>query len=482
MSVKFFIEKLEQLTGKKVILEAKTKWAPIVLAYVTKNPGQTNKEILSGLGIPVLDSQKTNAGYSFSSAQGSALVNLRKLTVKGILSREKKGREFVYTLASTSSKPSVEVKVEPKKTKSNFTFEKALDLINQKWPYRSREGNKFEGQKGYSYLDFETGDRGPRTDHGGGEDGDGWMSDEQVRRIAKPYGDKWSPRLKQLEKDLAKEGLIVQGYVDYGEKGHVTLQLQIKTPLKESSLFEQALSGKLLYHSTDDTNAINILKSGEIKTYENILKATNQDPSEWYDDPNYGKFVYVSDFPHDENNYYGLSDLGATFVIDSNRIKHKMTQADRSYEGGTISVEGNIPLSAVVKVLIYKPNKTLIKLLQNKGIKYSIEALSSSLKETDSKYDNMRYYPDSHLHPLVQQSLKYQYERLKQLFPGLDNFNVKQDDDQVIRMHYTYKGKPYKTKVDLNGDTGERAFNAIKRNIAPKPKTGRFINTSNFRF
>ena len=148
----------------------------------------------------------------------------------------------------------------------------------------------------------------------------------------------------------------------------------IATTIREY-LNENTFNGKLLYHSTDNTNAIKILKSGEIKTYENILKSTNQDPSEWYDDPNYGKFVYVSDFPHDENNYYGLSDLDVTFVIDSNRIKHKMTQADRSYEGGTISVEGNIPLSAVVKVLVYKPNENLIKLLQNKQIEYSIEAL-----------------------------------------------------------------------------------------------------------
>lgn len=149
----------------------------------------------------------------------------------------------------------------------------------------------------------------------------------------------------------------------------------IATTIREY-LNENTFNGKLLYHSTDDTNAINILKSDEIKTYEDILKATNQDPSEWYDDPNYGKFVYVSDFPHDENNYYGLSDLDVTFVIDSSRIKHKMIQADRSYEGGTISVEGNIPLSAVVKVLIYKPNENLIRLLQNKQIDYSIEALS----------------------------------------------------------------------------------------------------------
>ena len=148
----------------------------------------------------------------------------------------------------------------------------------------------------------------------------------------------------------------------------------IATTIREY-LNENTFNGKLLYHSTDDTNAINILKSGEIKTYENILKATNQDPSDWYDDPNYGKFVYVSDFPHDESNYYGLSDLDVTFVIDSNRIKHKMTQADRSYEGGTISVQGNIPLSAVIKVLVYKPNENLIKLLQNKQIEYSIEAL-----------------------------------------------------------------------------------------------------------
>ena len=140
-------------------------------------------------------------------------------------------------------------------------------------------------------------------------------------------------------------------------------------------LNESSLNSKLLYHSTDDTNAINILKSGEIKTYENILKATNQDPSDWYDDPNYGKFVYVSDFPHDESNYYGLSDLDVTFVIDSNRIKHKMTQANRSYEGGTISIKGNIPLSAVIKVIVYTPNKNLIKLLQTKQIKYSIESL-----------------------------------------------------------------------------------------------------------
>lgn len=149
----------------------------------------------------------------------------------------------------------------------------------------------------------------------------------------------------------------------------------IATTIREYLNEQHSFNGKLLYHSTDITNAINILKSGEIKTYENILKATNQDPSDWYDDPEYGKFVYVSDFPHDETNYYGLSDLDVTFVIDSSKIKHKMTQADRSYEGGTISVQGNIPLNAVNKVIIYNSDDNLIKLLNSKNIEYLIEAL-----------------------------------------------------------------------------------------------------------
>lgn len=232
MNIQFLIEKLEKLTGKKVVLEAKIRWEPIVLDYVTKNPGQTNKEILKGLGIPIVDSQKTSAGYSFSSAQASALVNLRKLVSKGILSRDKKGREFVYTLASTPSKTPVKT-TEPKKSKNNLTFEQTLQLVNQKWPYRNREGNKFEGEKGDYYLYFSTDDRGPRTDHGGGEDGDDWMDDEQIRQVSRPYINKWSPRLQQLEQDLAKEGVIAQGYVDYGEKGHVSLQLKINNSMKD---------------------------------------------------------------------------------------------------------------------------------------------------------------------------------------------------------------------------------------------------------
>lgn len=140
--------------------------------------------------------------------------------------------------------------------------------------------------------------------------------------------------------------------------------------LKEDKEFKK---GSLVYHSTDIQNASNILKSGEIKTYEDILKSSNQNPEDWYEDPNYGKFVYVSDFPHDNNNFYGLGDLDITFVIDSNKIKHKMTQADKSYEGGTIFVQGNIPITAITKAILHKPDENLIKLLNNKKIKFEIQ-------------------------------------------------------------------------------------------------------------
>lgn len=140
--------------------------------------------------------------------------------------------------------------------------------------------------------------------------------------------------------------------------------------LKEDKEFKK---GSLVYHSTDIQNASNILKSGEIKTYEDILKSSNQNSEDWYEDPNYGKFVYVSDFPHDNNNFYGLGDLDVTFVIDSNKIKNKMTQADKSYEDGTISVQGNIPITAITKAILHKSDENLIKLLNNKKIKFEIQ-------------------------------------------------------------------------------------------------------------
>lgn len=87
--------------------------------------------------------------------------------------------------------------------------------------------------------------------------------------------------------------------------------------------------------------------------------------------PQIGDKIYA---PSSYYVYRGEDDLDVTFVIDRTKMKHKMHQADRSYEGGTISVEGNISLNAVVNVLIYNPDDNLIKLLDTKKMKYSIEA------------------------------------------------------------------------------------------------------------
>ena len=74
-----------------------------------------------------------------------------------------------------------------------------------------------------------TKDRGPRTDHGGGEDGDGWMSPGQIQRIATPYHKKWDPIIKSAIKKLKENGFKhVEGHMEYGEKGHIMLQFIIK--------------------------------------------------------------------------------------------------------------------------------------------------------------------------------------------------------------------------------------------------------------
>lgn len=137
-------------------------------------------------------------------------------------------------------------------------------------------------------------------------------------------------------------------------------------------LNEENTTSNMLYHSTDILNAINIIKDNEIKTYENVLKKYNENPKDWYDDPEYGKYIYASDFMHNSNNYYGLGDLEVTFLIDKNKIKNKMSQADRSYEGGTIPIKGNIPLKYIYKVILHKNNNELVNLLKENNIKYEI--------------------------------------------------------------------------------------------------------------
>lgn len=80
-------------------------------------------------------------------------------------------------------------------------------------------GNSFTGY---------TGDRGPRTDHGGGEDGQGWMSNAQQQRAFAPYMKKWAPKAKEMQKALLKQGIIANVSPSWGEKGHIYLEVTIQ--------------------------------------------------------------------------------------------------------------------------------------------------------------------------------------------------------------------------------------------------------------
>lgn len=115
----------------------------------------------------------------------------------------------------------------PKKTKRQLSKEAKLaevpKILNSNWFDRGTWEDEGRG-----YYSLETGDRGPRTDHGGGDDGDGWMSPGQIQRVAKPYYDKWNPRLKTFITRLKEKGVKVKSaYVDYGEKGHISLNLEL---------------------------------------------------------------------------------------------------------------------------------------------------------------------------------------------------------------------------------------------------------------
>jgi hypothetical protein len=92
-------------------------------------------------------------------------------------------------------------------------------------------------------MEGSTGDRGSRTDHGGGYDGDGWMDDDQVAAASSPFKNKWDPVCKEIEADLRKKGYTdARVVVDYDEKGHIDLSLYFpvkKNKLKESQVWEK---------------------------------------------------------------------------------------------------------------------------------------------------------------------------------------------------------------------------------------------------
>jgi len=79
---------------------------------------------------------------------------------------------------------------------------RATSVINSAWPQSGTWQFEYKGREGEMIYHLSTNDRGPRTDHNGGPDGEGWMSPGQIRQAASPYEKKWNPILKNFKAKL----------------------------------------------------------------------------------------------------------------------------------------------------------------------------------------------------------------------------------------------------------------------------------------
>ncbi len=71
-----------------------------------------------------------------------------------------------------------------------------------------------------------TGERGHRLDHCG-EEGEDWATPEELTALRKPYEAIWNPKMKEYVKALKKAGYPSNAYMEYGEKGHIEIQIHL---------------------------------------------------------------------------------------------------------------------------------------------------------------------------------------------------------------------------------------------------------------
>lgn len=71
-------------------------------------------------------------------------------------------------------------------------------------------------------------DRGPRQDHGGGEDGDEWLEDYEVEELEEEYYELRIKAVNRMKAHFVKKGFKVDIDFEYGEKGHCTWSLRIR--------------------------------------------------------------------------------------------------------------------------------------------------------------------------------------------------------------------------------------------------------------
>jgi len=102
------------------------------------------------------------------------------------------------------------------------------------YKYQSSVDTYENSNDGKTTVYISSGDRGPRTDHGGGPTGDEWMDGSQVRKLQQGYEKHWMPKLEKVRDQLAADGVKVGDLeVEYGEKGHVGLSFSIQGPKPE---------------------------------------------------------------------------------------------------------------------------------------------------------------------------------------------------------------------------------------------------------
>jgi len=106
----------------------------------------------------------------------------------------------------------------------------SIETVNEcTWAGKREEQKQIEinTRKGIQ-LSIYTGERGPRTDHGGGEDGDGWMDHSQVQRLQKAAEKRWKPEVVKMKEALARRGFnLKESHIEYGEKGHISIDIVI---------------------------------------------------------------------------------------------------------------------------------------------------------------------------------------------------------------------------------------------------------------
>lgn len=192
-------------------------YSKMVIDYLKKHPGCAAKELI----------------VMFPTQMSSVPV-LQKMLKTGVIVRDMSQRPAKWYVKGTQPSninTALPIKVARKYKESDKV--KIIDIVRHSmYSYlgRSDEGEPVQTsfRDGKFNLYISTRDRGPRTDHGGGEDGDGWMSSDEIRRVARPYEQKYKPILERLVKDLKSGGFkVTQSYVDYGEKGHISLDVSI---------------------------------------------------------------------------------------------------------------------------------------------------------------------------------------------------------------------------------------------------------------